>query len=314
MKSLYESIKDSSIKQIIDFIKSSDGFCDEDVPNYISLLSKYVKKNAGLKQNDYKTFFDKHGLSKLNWGRKNDAIKQFVNLFSDNDNLDTLNEIVKQDGIISINDLNDTGNLFKYCKGFEDEAKTIASWTNSTSANSGPCEMLLKFILKEGTTVDSGDVGIQVDIEKTEEMEVKAGTVSKGSTSGGHAAGQKGNIRKAWSIYWHLDHNLFGLDTPNSEADKLQYFQNENGFAEFVKKLKDNNLLENPRAISDAVVEALEFQYNFITNESEAKSMEREERRDIGHSPPSHTLNRGLATAPKSEGRRGVDWQGQGLV
>lgn len=273
MRHFYEMLTNNGIKQITDYLKSAEGLYDEEISEYIKLLSRHAKKQ-GLKQDDIKTFFDKHGISELNWGRKNDAVKQFVNLFNENDNLDKLNEIIKNNGTVSIYELKESGNIFNdYCKGFEDEAKTIASWTNSTSANAGPCEMLLKFIIREGTTLTSGDVGIKVTTNE-EEMEVKAGTLKGSSASGGHAAGQRGNIRKAWSIYWYLDHNLFGFNTSNSEADKLQYFQNEKdtGFYDFIKKLKENNLLDNPRKISDSIVEALEFQYNFISNEKDAKS------------------------------------------
>ena len=262
----FENISKENIKKLEEYIN------DDNFDDYLKLIKRHASSNNVDKQT-FEDFFKRHGIAELNWGRNNDAVKQFTHLFAEYDNLDKLNEIIKNDGVISVNDVEESANIFtKYCKGFEEEAKTIASWVNSTSANAGPCEMLLKFILKEGRTFKSGDVGI-LGKKKQEEMEVKAGTLKGKSASGGHAAGQKGNIRKAWSIYWYLDHNLFNKDTDNSEADKLQYFQNEKvGFKDFNQKLIDNNLLDNPRNISDKIVEALEFQYNFISNTKGAKS------------------------------------------
>lgn len=261
----FEELSKENVKKLEEYV-TNDNFDD-----YYKLVKRHASKN-GVDKKTFEDFFKRHGIAELNWGRNNDAVKQFTHLFAEYDNLDKLNEIIQNDGVISVNDVEESANIFtKYCKGFEEEAKTIASWTNSTSANAGPCEMLLKFILKEGRTFKSGDVGILG--KKEEEMEVKAGTLKGKTASGGHAAGQKGNIRKAWSIYWYLDHNLFNKDTDNSEADKLQYFQNEKvGFKDFNQKLIDNNLLDDPRNISDKIVEALEFQYNFISNSKGAKS------------------------------------------
>lgn len=272
-----ESLTPKGIKQLTQFLKSADGLYDEKIDEYISVLSKHAKK-SGIVQDDFKTFFDNHGISELNWGRKNSAIKQFVELFSENDHIDLLSNIVKHNGVLSINDVTETGNIFKdYCKGWEDEAKTIASWTNSRSANAGPCEMLLKFILHEGNSRSVGDVGIYEDGEDLD-MEVKAGTLKGSSAAGGHAAGQKGNIRKAWSIYWYLNNNLFNIKTTNSEADKLEYFQNKNGLKDFNEKLKNNNLLNDIEKISNGIVDSLMFQYNFITNDGHKNKLRNENK------------------------------------
>jgi len=279
MISLFEKLNNDSIKTLVDFLKSAEGLNDNDVDEYIKLLSKHAKK-SGIQQQDFDTFFNKHGLSKLNWGRKNSASKQFTELFSDNDNLDALMYVVKNDGMISINDINNNGNIFDYCKNdqcdFRDEAHTIATWLNSTSANAGPCEMLLKFILKEGATLSSGDVGIKYS-SKEEEMEVKAATTGK-NASGGHAAGQKSNpntnqkIRGAWSIYLYLNKNLFNISDDNASADKAAYFQNEAGLKTFNTLLKDKKLLNDPKQISDGIVDAICFQYDYITNEDNSKN------------------------------------------
>ncbi len=259
MKSLKESLSDKGIQKLTDYLKSAEGLEDSKIDEYIKVLSKHAKK-SGIKQDDYETFFKNHGLSELNWGRKNSAIKQFVDLFSENDHIDELSNIVKYNGTVSIDNVTETGNIFKdYCKGWEDEAKTIATWTNSKSANAGPCEMLLKFILHEGNSKTFGDVGIN-----DEEMEVKAGTLKGKSGSGGHAAGQKGNIRKTSSIYYYLDKYLLNIETSNKIAENREYLQNENGIKDFNNKLKEAGLLEssNYKTIANNIVGALCFQYD----------------------------------------------------
>lgn len=257
----FESLSKESIKKLEQYIS------DENVDEYIKLLKRHASK-SGIKEDDYRGFFDKHGISELNWGRKNSAVKQFVNLFSEEDHLDILTKIVKDDGVVSIDDIKETGNIFKdYCSEFAEEAKTIATWTNSKSANAGPCELLLKFIIKEANSKKTGDVTIHND----EEMEVKASTLKgKSSGSGGHAAGQRGKIRNAWAVYYYLNNNVFNIETSNSEADKLKYFQNKDGVQELNNVIKDKGL--SIEQVTNGIVDALCFQYNFITNEKDAKN------------------------------------------
>ena len=257
----FESLSKESIKKLEQYIS------DENVDEYIKLLKRHASK-SGIKEDDYTVFFDKHGISELNWGRKNSAVKQFVNLFSEEDHLDILTKIVKDDGVVSIDDIKETGNIFKdYCSEFSEEAKIIASWTNSKSANAGPCELLLKFIIKEANSKKTGDVTIHND----EEMEVKASTLKgKSSGSGGHAAGQRGKIRNTWAVYYYLNNNVFNIETSNSEADKLKYFQNKDGVQELNNVIKDKGL--SIEEVTNGIVDALCFQYNFITNEHDVKN------------------------------------------
>ena len=257
----FESLSKESIKKLEQYIS------DENVDEYIKLLKRHISK-SGIKEDDYTVFFDKHGISELNWGRKNSAVKQFVNLFSEEDHLDILTKIVKDDGVVSIDDIKETGNIFKdYCSEFSEEAKIIASWTNSKSANAGPCELLLKFIIKEANSKKTGDVTIHND----EEMEVKASTLKgKSSGSGGHAAGQRGKIRNTWTVYYYLNNNVFNIETSTSEADKLKYFQNKDGVQELNNVIKDKGL--SIEEVTNGIVDALCFQYNFITNENDVKN------------------------------------------
>lgn len=268
-KYINEQLSKNGIDKLVQYLKEAPGLDDTHIDDYINALSRKASEHT-INDYEFEEFFDKHGLSKLNWGRKNTAKKQFINLFLEDSNIDTLINIIKNDGVLSIDDLSEDGNIFKdYCKGWEEEAKTIASWTNSTSANAGPCELLLKFILKEGISISSGDVGLRTDTIP-DEMEVKAATLSK-DAAGGHAAGQKGDIRKAWSIYWYLDKNLFKLNTSTTDADKLRYFQNNTGLKDFNQKIKDAEI-EDVKVISDNIVNALCYQYRFIEGENNYNS------------------------------------------
>lgn len=266
MKCILDYINEELSNKNIETLKNYIN--DDNFDDMIAIVKKHSSK-TGVDLDSYDTFFKKHGISELNWGRKNTAIKQFVNLFSEEDNLDKLTEIVKNDGVVSINDIAETGNIFKdYCDDFLEEAKTIASWTNSKSANAGPCELLLKFIIKEANSKKTGDVTIYDD----EEMEVKASTISgkSSSNSGGHAAGQRGNIRNTWAIYYHLNNELFKIETSNAEADKLKYFQNKDGVQELNATIKEKGLTIED--VAKGIVDALCFQYNFITNEKNSKN------------------------------------------
>lgn len=272
----FEALSAENIKKLEEYIT------DDNVDDVIKMYIRHSNKSS-IEGELYTNFFNLHGLNKLNWGRKNDAFKQFKDLFAENDHLDIFKKIIQNNGIVNIDDLKEEGNIFKDycgdneelnpCGNFIEEAKTIASWTNSSSANAGPAEILLKFILKEGRTADKGDVAIAVDENepKAEEaMEVKSTTLSK-NPSGGHAAGQTGNIRNSWSIYWFLDNKLFKLKTLSTDADKLQYFRNAKvGLKDFNQKIKDANI-EDLHIISDGIVNALCYQYRFIQNETADK-------------------------------------------
>lgn len=258
---IHEKLSDEQQKQLLSLVD------DTNFNNIIDLIKKHLNK-AKINTDKYAKFFKDHGISQLNWGRRNDAIKAFVNLFDEYNNLLVLDHIIKNDGVKSVNDLKKTGNIYDYCKvnidgkeiSFKNEAQEIATWTNGKSAAAGPAEMLLKFLLYEGSTGKSGDVWIKQDGGK--EMEVKASTIGSKYSSGGHAVGQKGNIRKTGSIYYFLDKYLFNIDVLNSKAETKTYFQNEKGCQNFIDLCKENEI-EN---IAEKIVDAICFQYDFINN------------------------------------------------
>lgn len=240
---------------------------DSNFNNIIDLIKKHLYKKK-INTDKYNEFFKNHGISQLNWGRRNDAVKAFVNLFDEHNNLLALEHIIKNNGVVSVNDLPKIGNIYNYCKvnvdgkevSFKTEAQEIATWVNGQSAAAGPAEMLLKFLLYEGSTGKSGDVWIKQDGGK--EMEVKATTIGSKTPSGGHAAGQKGTIRKTWSLYYFLDKYLFNIDVTNSKADNKQYFQNNNGCSKFIDLCKEKDI----ETIAECLVDAICFQYDFISN------------------------------------------------
>ena len=276
MKSLLQHINESDLS-IESFLKDNNIAVDD----AIKILTKYAKKE-NIKLEELEDFFDLHGISQLNWGRRNTAVKQFINLFNEDDNLDVLLEVVKNDGIISVDDLNESGNIFDLCKinnkDFIEEAKVISTWVNQTSSASGPGEILLKFILKEAGIKQGCDVFIRPN--KT--MEVKSCTISEGKNgSGGHPAGQKGfddsKIRGSWAIYKYLNEHLFNIkgDNENYEADNSFYFQNNAGFEQFIMLVRDYNLentTDDREFFIKTIVDAICFQYNFISNKPNAKN------------------------------------------
>ena len=250
-----EQLSKSNLDRLEDLVRqgivNDDNF--EDIYNEVLKISKV----AGLDRSSFDEFFKKHGLSELRWGRGNDAFTELVRMFAKNSNVDTLKEIVTKDGAKSVHDMPFTGNIFDTPReqGWEDEAKTLALMVNSKSANAGPCELLLKFMLREGNGRVVGDVGIDQD-----EMEVKAITKSGKSTSGGHAAGHKGGIQPAYSIYYAINRLAFNEDSL-AQAKKDIYFQNAAGFKELNKRLKDSGT-EMDKFL-EIVLDALLYQYNF---------------------------------------------------
>lgn len=239
---------------------------DEDVDK---IFSEYCP-NADEFSNEFLIDFDK--LTKIlqakgieSFGPVKDGARYILKLFRHNDNEKTLRRIIEGNGV-SISDLKETGgNIFAdLCKGWEEEAKEIAYIQYKTKSNVGPYEVLLKFLLNEASTGSSGDILI----DNSEDFEVKCMTW-KNTKSGGRLAGQKGldgtKIRLAWSIYMYLNEKIFGYDkSDNYAADNAEYFQKESGFQAFLDEWKKNDITKEDMA--KALVNAICFQYNFITN------------------------------------------------
>ena len=67
---------------------------DSNFNNIIDLIKKYLDKKK-INTDKYNEFFKNHGISQLNWGRRNNAVKAFVNLFDEHNNLLALEHIIK---------------------------------------------------------------------------------------------------------------------------------------------------------------------------------------------------------------------------
>lgn len=257
MKSLLQFLNEATITDLEIFL-NDNGISVDDA------LAAIIKYNNSKKGNikEFTKFFKSHGLTQLNWGRGNDAITQFINVFNRENKIDILIEVVENNGVISIDELKTSGNIYDYCKGFEDEAKIICSWLNGTNTPAGQGEILLKFLIKEASTPVEGDILIKPN----KLMEVKASTIYGINKSGGQAAGQKGDIRNAWSIYQYLYENLTGDSKGNGGYDNFIYFQNTHGFNEFNELLKGLKNID-VRKITDVLTEAFLYQYRFIGEE-----------------------------------------------
>ena len=133
MKSLLQYINEATITDLEKLLKDNDISIDD---AYKAILRHHGSKRAQ-DLTSFNDFFKKHGLTNLNWGRRNNAIKQFINVFAEDGKLDILTDIVENDGMISIDDLETSGNIFELCKGFEEEAKIICSWINGKNRPSG---------------------------------------------------------------------------------------------------------------------------------------------------------------------------------
>lgn len=285
------NLSQDSIKKLKD-----SGVCDGNIDAVCDQIKKHISI-INLNVQQYEEFFSDHELSDIYWGRGNSAMEMFTNLFAKRDNLNTFTKILEESGFTDVNNLiaHSGGNLFKdICKGWEEEAKTIASWTYSKSAASGPAEILLKFMLKDilypqkkdGLSKNGGDVWVYPG----QEIEVKATTLGKSSKgqdikSGGHPIGQRkafdGNdIKDDIAIYEYINARLL-------KDNGYGYFRNTHYFAQFNEKLIKTELFKKQkyREITDIIVDALCYQYGFLgpvnESEEEKKSIDNKSRENI---------------------------------
>jgi hypothetical protein len=265
MKSLLQYINEATITDLEKLLKDNDISIDD---AYKAILRHHGSKRAQ-DLTSFNDFFKKHGLNNLNWGRRNNAIKQFINVFAEDGKLDILTDIVENDGMISIDDLETSGNIFELCKGFEEEAKIICSWINGKNRPSGAGEILLKFLIIEASTPIEGDILIKDKYL----MEVKTNTINinfkngQKTLSGGIPVGQKGDVRKSWAVYSYIHSALTGKTYKSGYFDSFKYFQNSKGFKEFNIFLQSLNITDT-RKITDTITEAFLYQYRFIDAEN----------------------------------------------
>lgn len=277
---IYEELSKSNKKKLDDMVANGT-INNENIDTIDSILQKHTKL-AKFNTKEYKdkaeNFFKEHGLWKYKWGRNTNAIGVFNDIFKDKPEI--LEKIIDGNGVLSFKNMPREGNIFSLCKGFQDEAKSIATLKISGSANAGPCEILLKFILNEGTTDPSGG---DVSLRGMGELEVKCVTRTQGKKgisglSGGHAAGQKTkdktkenntSIRMAWAIYNYVYSKLFDIEW--TEANKMAndknyaFLQNNTSYENFCKNYIEPNK-PSVKKFAEVLLEALMWQYNFLEN------------------------------------------------
>ena len=268
MKNITKFINESTIRDLENFLKDNNISIDD----AYKILGRHLGRSRSRNLPEFDKFFKEHGLSELNWGRRNNAINHFINVFSEEDKLDILNSIIEKNGVVSIDDFGRSGNIFDFCEGFEEEAKIICSWINGKNRPSGAGEILLKFLIKEASNPSESDILIKGKYL----MEVKANTLNipksgKSSPSGGIPCGQKGDIRKSWSIYSYMHSTLTGKTYKNGYFDSFNYFQNDEGFESFNEFLKSLNV-SDVRTITDTITDAILYQYRFIGDENKNKN------------------------------------------
>ena len=180
----------------------------------------FLKKN-------YIEFFEKHGLTTCNFSGSS-AVETFLNIFKNN--LKILNDYVNNVRKIgkTIDELygskGKNGNIYKLCKGWEKEAKQIAFLKPSSGSTSkGAFEVLVSFLLENGSLSNDGDVKV-CDNGKCDFIEVKA--TKTDSSSGSHPTGQKGDIQ--------FMHRYVGGEIAKFFGVKIngvpEFFNNNNGF------------------------------------------------------------------------------------
>lgn len=174
-----KSLKDSPEAELLS---------DSEITNYSKEVTKYARKQA---MTAYDKFFEQHGIS----SRKEDVI----NLFLKNDNADKLKEIIDGDGLVSESQLTSESDLLGLCKGFEDEAATMAMWDGRADGKAfGKYELLLRMILKGGNAPETGDVGIGSKL-----LEVKATNTGKKRDSPAHPSYQ--GVKRDTVIFKSID-------------------------------------------------------------------------------------------------------------
>lgn len=253
------SLSEENKKILSDMLKNNL-ITDDDVVFIVKRHKKAVLFTKEMIELYDKVLYEDKKFDVLNWPKNSSAKESFIRIFDDN--IEILNGIIKNGGVISINDLAEIGNIFNYCEGFEKEAADIAELTtpNGNTA-SGKFEILLKLLLKEGYTGKSGDVSIK---GSPKGMEVKCTSYSaKGNTSGGRPTGQGENYTKPWRIYQWLNLYLLDLGDDTDVANSCQYFQTITGAKDFLNKCNGCNLTTDE--ILDAIVDSICYQYEFLS-------------------------------------------------
>jgi len=251
----FESLSNDNIKRLEEYIS------DENIDEILKLIKHHSTSNSADLNKEFIEFFGPNGknLSKFKWGKNKSVIKVFVDIFKDNyDKLvERINKWINKEDYVTYKDLSNngknTGNIYDFCKGWEEEAQEISELHVGGSANVGDYEILLKYLIDEGTTGKYGDVWLRTIKDDGLEMEVK----KVSSKSGARIAGQKGDIHKSRSIYQYLYKELF----KENEVKYNDLFRTYDSIKDhFESEIKSHNCKINDILI--CITKAIFEQYN----------------------------------------------------
>lgn len=208
--------------------KLSEILNDEDVTDELLERIKKFKRKSSLKSSmsddKLNKYLDNHGLSEkdIKYSKKETLADLFIDIFSDKEGSTVLSDIVEHGGLIKWEDFVNGNNIYDICKDFVDEAKELM-WVlpkaTKTSANMGPAEVLLRFIINESTNPEKGDVAVNIDDKKLE-IELK-----RGDSDGGRPLGQTGTIQNMSVVNKVVFDELLVKHCDVNEADLLKMFK-----------------------------------------------------------------------------------------
>ena len=183
------------------------------------------------------------------------------------------------------------GNIFNnFCAGWEDVARECCCLKPEKSTAVGSGEVFLNLLIQGASSGHEGDLMIN----GTYPLEVKAITSRKNYyKSGPHAVGQRGYIKLAWELYAYMNTYMFGKGAITDEAAaKLAYFQNNNGLQKFnntlikecLQKYVTVDFDDIIRTIADTFVDAIFYQYGYISRNRCINRFEKFDKSALGES------------------------------
>ena len=244
-----EELSSSNIKKIEDYVNNEN----------IEIILPKIKqacKEAELIGDHFKQYFKNKGLDNKSFDNDPELGFRIGSIFAKNEQNTILKDIVKNNGVITFDELTKGSNIFDFCKDFLESAKTISKIINVTShnANVGKFEILLKFMLKEnGVSHSHGDVAI--DYKGGFGLEIKGG--DKAETSA-RICGQTVLSTKEMCKYF--------LELFDIKSEDVSFLGSGSANTRFAKVLNDNDIKDIDKIIEN-YVKAFAYQYQIKEND-----------------------------------------------
>lgn len=181
IKPLKQNTRYNLIKKLED--KILDIYGEETWKTILTYLT--LEGHDSNKHNELSDFLDEHGLNRdyIKWGMY-DPEEVFLDIFKDSDKLQNLLDGKYEKTIDDLTNTDNNGKNFieTFCSDFSDEAKKLLQInyvkSNGTGSNVGCGEILLKCILKGGTSGNKGDVIVKEHNKNIIKIEVKTGAIN----------------------------------------------------------------------------------------------------------------------------------------